>query len=175
MYYVVKLGRHHSEVYTYYCKEVNLTFQVLEKDTFHILVFDDKDSVFIPRRTSGQYLGVQFYIPEESNEIYFEMTAFCSTVYRYVENKYKIKFVQADLLKEVPNHNDCKHFRFVGAKFINPYIEIEQYKKHVHELCVDSSFWGIYGDCDQGKYTFGVMRGKKYYGSLEPLEWENDK
>ena len=32
-------------------------------------------------------------------------------------------------------------------------------------------YWSFYGGCDQGRYTFGVMRNKTFYCSLEPLEW----
>ena len=36
----------------------------------------------------------------------------------------------------------------------------------------NDKYWGFYGGCDQGRYTFGVMRGRKDYGIIEPLEWK---
>lgn len=33
-------------------------------------------------------------------------------------------------------------------------------------------YWGFFGGCDQGRYTFGVMRGKNDCGIIEPLEWK---
>ena len=168
--YTVKQCCYLGGVYTYYCKSMNFTFQLLERDTFNILVFNHKDSVFIPGSSSGQYLGIQFYMPENSNVIYFEMTPFCSKIYRYVENTCKIKFVQSDLLRGAENNDSCKYFRFVETRFINPYMEIELYNKYDSELCVDSNFWGFYGGCDQGRYTFSVLRGNQYYDTLEALE-----
>ena len=45
--------------YTYYCKERDFSFKMIEEDTIDILVFGDRDSVFFPP-AKGQYLGLQF-------------------------------------------------------------------------------------------------------------------
>lgn len=137
----VLISCHRSE-YTYYCKEMDFTFRILEKDSIDILVFDDNDSVFLPK-ANGQYLGLQFYIPEDSNIIYYEKSSFFFPIYRYAENKYKIQFVKSD--------------------YINEDIDKSFFNNH---------FWRFYGGCDQGRYTFGVWHDSLYLGSLEPLEWK---
>ena len=65
------------------------------------------------------------------------------TIYNKVETYYKIKSIQLNLEEA------------------NSYTPYENDK-----------YWGFFGGCDQGRYTFGVMRGKKDYGTIEPLEWE---
>lgn len=161
-----------SGVYTYYCKENDLLFQMIEKDTFDVLVIGNKDSIFLPC-SNGQYLGLQFYMPADSDVVYFELTPSYPIVYRYVESKNKINFIQSDITKEVVYDNSCKIFKYVDTRFLDPASENEMYTKHNKEICVDSNYWKFYGGCDQGKYVFGVMRGNKFISTLEPLEFHD--
>nr|WP_288282079.1 hypothetical protein [uncultured Prevotella sp.] len=158
---------------TYYLKDRDLTFKIIEKDSFSILVLDDTDSIFMPKRLNGHFLGVEFFIPNDSDIVYFKIGRSVPIVYKWVENKYKIKFVQFDNYRDGV-YDDISHmvFKNAGNKFINPYQENEEYSKLTGELSFDDNYWGFYGGCDQGRYTFGVMRGNKDYGLLEPLEWK---
>ena len=52
---------------TYYLKDRDLTFKIIEKDSFSILVLDDTDSIFMPKRLNGHFLGVEFFIPNDSD------------------------------------------------------------------------------------------------------------
>ena len=162
-----------SNVHTYYFKDRDLKFKMVEKDTFSIMVLDDIDSIYISKRSNGEYLGIEFFIPNDSDIVYFKIGPNVPIVYKFVENKYKIRFVQFDDYKDGV-YNDISHevFKKTGNKYINPYFEPEQYNKLVGELSFDDNYWGFYGDCDQGSYTFGVMRGDIYCGVLEPLEWK---
>ena len=163
-----------ASVHTYYFKDKDLKFKIIEKDTFHILVLDDNDSIYLPGGPSGQYMGLEFYIPEDSNIVYIELGSPIPIVYKFVENKYKIRLIQHDIYKDEGEWYDYSHkvYKYaVGNKYIDPYFEPKRYSKLVGELSLDGC-WGFFGDSDQGRYTFGVMRGKKYYGVLEPLEWK---
>ena len=80
----------------------------------------------------------------------------------------KIKLI----LNIFKRHQCHKVYKYaVGNKYIDPYFEPRLYSKLVGELSLDGC-WGFFGDSDQGRYTFNVMHGKKYYGVLEPLEWK---
>ena len=58
---VIVRCRRHSDVYTYHCKEIDFTFQVLEKDTYDVLVLGDGgDSIFYQAPYNGGYLGIDF-------------------------------------------------------------------------------------------------------------------
>ena len=128
-------------VYTYYCKEIDYTFKVVEKDTCDVLVFADGDSVFYPRPYNGGYCGIEFYLSVDSNRIY--LGPHFPTVYDFKENKCKLGF-----------------------------IEIEEDFTINDEPFKNGNYWGFYGGCDRGCYTFSVMHKSVYCGRLEPLEWE---
>ena len=106
------------------------------------MVFDDSDSIYLPR-ANGHYLGLQFHISEDSDVVYFDINDEIPHIYRYVENKYKIKFIKYD----------------------NIYGNVDKSYFYNH-------FWGFYGGCDQGRYTFGVWHDSIYIYALEPLEWK---
>jgi len=56
--YVIVRCRRHSGVYTYHCKEIGFTFQVLEKDTCDVLVLGGSgDPIFYQAPYNGEYLG----------------------------------------------------------------------------------------------------------------------
>ena len=66
--YVIVRCRRHSGVYTYHCKEIDFTFQVLEKDTCDVLVLGDGgDSIFYQAPYNGGYLGIDFFLSVDSN------------------------------------------------------------------------------------------------------------
>ena len=65
---VIVRCRRHSGVYTYHCKEIDFTFQVLEKDTYDVLVLGDGgDSIFYQAPYNGGYLGIDFFLSVDSN------------------------------------------------------------------------------------------------------------
>ena len=130
---------HRSGIYTYYFKDIDFKFQVLEKDTCDVLILSDGDSVFYSQPLNGDYLGVDFFLSVDSNVVCLGPNF--PIIYHMTENKYVIR----------------KHALNLGEDSYAPF-ENEQY-------------WSFYGGCDQGRYTFGVMRNKKFDISLEPLEW----
>lgn len=135
------LHHHHLEKYTYYFKETNFTFQILEKNKYDVLILGDCDSIYFQAPYYGEYLGIDFFVSKDSNIVY--LGPGFPTIYNKVNKKYKLKSIKQTLEEEDP----C-------AQYTN----------------VD--YWYFCGGCDQGRYTFTVMRGKKVYGSLEPLEWK---
>lgn len=128
----------HSDVYTYYFKDADFKFQILEKDTCDVLILNDGDSIFYSRQ-KGNYLGVEFFLPVDSNVVY--LGPYFPKIYHMKGKNYVIN--KSELI--------------IGGDSYSSF-ENEQY-------------WSFHGGCDQGRYTFGVMRNKKFYGSLEPLEW----
>jgi len=139
------------DVHTYYCKGRDITFKYLEKDTFDVLVFDDSDSIYIGKNFRGYYTGIQFHIPEDSDIIYFEDGAF-QDIYRYVENKYKIK-----LLK----------FGIYGKEEHRYLIDFDEKDLQEYFDALDNHHaWGFYG----GGWEFAVFHDSLYLGSLYPLE-----
>ena len=133
---------HMTNVHTYYCKDRDITFSTIEHDSIDILVFDNSDSIYLPG-ANGHYLGLQFHIHEDSDIVYFEINNNRPRIYRYIENKYKIKFVYYD---------------YIYGKVDKSYF--------------DKHFWSFYGGCDQGRYTFGINHDSIDMGYLEPLEWK---
>lgn len=156
---------------TYYCKGLDLHLRIVEKDSIDILIFDETDSILIPSR-KGQYIGLQFFIKKGSDSLFFELTPSVPVVYKYVENKYKIKFVQFEDFRK--DYSDQKLFyaaknmiyRNAGTKYVNPYLGMS---KATEEFCFDNRYWGFYGDSDQGRYTISAVRDSAYYEILEPL------
>ena len=133
--------RRHSCVYTYYCKGIDYTFSVLEKDTCNVIVFGKGDSVFYASPLYGDYLGIEFYLSVDSNIVY--LGPHFPVIYNIVENNYKIMSTKIDI-------NRGKHYV--------PYR--------------NSAYWGFYGGCDQGSYTFAVFHNSQFIEGLEPLEWK---
>ncbi len=131
-----------SDVHTYYFKDLDYTFKIIEKDTCDVLVFADGDSVFYPRPYNGGYCGIEFYLSVDSNRIY--LGPHFPTVYDFKEKKYKLNFI----------------------------VRGDDLTTNIREPFEKGNYWGFYGGCDQGRYTFGVMRKSVDYGCLEPLEWE---
>lgn len=130
-------------IYTYYCKEIDYTFKIVEKDTCDVLVLADGDSVFYYRPYNGGYCGIEFFLSVDSNRVYFGPEF--PTVYCYKENKYKFEFI----------------------------VEVEDdLTTDVYEPFEAGNYWGFYGGCDRGCYTFGIRHKSKDYGSIEPLEWK---
>ncbi len=142
--------------YTYYCKERDFSFKMIEEDTIDILVFGDRDSVFLPP-AKGQYIGLQFHIPEKSDTIYFELTSGYPFIYKYVENKYTIKFL----------HFDYKYGN-AEQRYLTMVADDEELHTYLDALDNHHS-WGFYGGCDQGRYTFSVWNDSVYVGVLDPL------
>ena len=134
--------RPHSDVHTYYCKDIDYTFMILEKDTCDVLVFGNGDSVFYAPPLYGDYLGIEFFLSIDSNTIY--LGPYFPTVYRHVVKNYKIKSLKMDIR--------------INKDYYEPYHNNDKY-------------WEFYGGCDQGSYTFGVWHDSFSMGSLEPLEW----
>lgn len=132
--------QHHSSVYTYYLKDIDFKFWVLENDTCDVLVLSDGDSIYYSHPYNGNYLGVEFFLSVDSNVVY--LGPYFPNIYHMTGKKYVIS--KSELIIGEDSY----------ASFEN-----EQY-------------WSFHGGCDQGRYTFGVMRNKKFYGSLEPLEWK---
>ena len=87
--------RRHSDVHTYYCKDIDYTFMVLEKDTCNVLVFGNGDSVFYAPPLYGDYLGIDFYLSVDSNIVY--LGSHFPIIYNIVENNYKIIPIKANL------------------------------------------------------------------------------
>lgn len=140
LYVIVRCCRH-SGVYTYHCKEIDFTFQVLEKDTCDVLVLGDGgDSIFYQAPYNGGYLGIDFFLSVDSNIIY--LSPYFPIIYNKVTKKYKMQSIKSTFEDDDP----CA-----------PYI--------------NDKYWNFSGGCDQGRYTFSVSHGKKVYGSIEPLEW----
>jgi len=138
---VIVRCRRHSGVYTYHCKEIDFTFQVLEKDTCDVLVLGGSgDSIFYQAPYNGGYLGIDFFLSVDSNIIY--LSPYFPVIYNKVEKKYKMQSIKSTFEDEAP----CA-----------PYI--------------NDKFWNFSGGCDQGRYTFSVSLDKKRYGFIEPLEW----
>lgn len=139
---MVYMHHRYSGVYTYNLREIDFKFQVLEKDTCDVLIFGKGDSVFYSHPLNGTYLGIEFFLSVDSNIIY--LGPYFPIKYHQTENKYDIKIIT--------RNTD-------GSDSYEPYKNNEKY-------------WGFFGGCDQGRYTFGVMRNKRFYRSLEPLEWK---
>ena len=133
--------RSYSSVYTYYFKEMDFRFQVIEKDTCDVLVLGDSDSIFFSHPLNGNYLGIEFFLSVDSSIIY--LGPYFPIIYNQVERKY------------------------VTKKITRSFEDTDNYEPYKNE-----KYWGFYGECDQGKYTFGIMRNKRFYRSLEPLEWK---
>ena len=142
IYYMVYMHRRYSGVYTYCLREIDFKFQVLEKDTCDVLIFGGGDSVFYSHPLNGTYLGIEFFLSNDSNIIY--LGPYFPIKYHQTENKYVIKSI---------------------ARNIDGSDPYESYENN-------EEYWGFFGGCDQGRYTFGVMRNKRDYGFLEPLEWK---
>lgn len=162
-----------SSIYTYYCKENNMSFQMIEKDTCDILVIGTNDSIYLPC-SNGQYMGLQFYTKEDSNIVFFELTNSYPVVYRYVEDRYKIKLIQFDHYKDMSREYNKLYdahnivFRYAGKKYDNPYENRRECKDIVKELCFDNHCLSFFGNGDQGRYTFSVFRDTTYISLLEP-------
>lgn len=138
---VIVRCRRHSGVYTYHCKEIGFTFQVLEKGTCDVLVLGGSgDSIFYQAPYNGGYLGIDFFLSVDSNIIY--LSPYFPVIYNKVEKKYKMQSIKSTFEDETP-----------WAPYIN------------------DKFWNFSGGCDQGRYTFSVSCDKKRYGFIEPLEW----
>lgn len=133
---------HGPRIHTYYCKERDISFKIIESDSADIIVFNDSDSIFLSS-ANGDYLGLQFHIPEDTNIVYFEINDGYPTIYRCVEKNNKILIT---------------HFNHLYGNVDKSYF--------------NSHFWGFYGGCDQGKYTFGIWHDSLFVRSLEPLEWK---
>lgn len=90
--YVIVRCRRHSGVYTYHCKEIDFTFQVLEKDTCDVLVLGDGgDSIFYQAPYNGGYLGIDFFLSVDSNIIY--LSPYFPIIYNKVTKKYKMQSI----------------------------------------------------------------------------------
>lgn len=131
--------RSDSGVYTYYLKEMDFRFQVIEKDTCDVLVLGNSDSIFFSHPLNGNYLGIEFFLSVDSNIIY--LGPYFPIIYHQVERKY------------------------VTKKIRQTYEHADNYEPYKNE-----NYWGFFGACDQGRHTFGIMRNKRFYRSLEPLE-----
>ena len=131
-----------SDVHTYYCKELDYTFKMIEKDTFDVLVLGEGDSVFYSHSDNGDYLWISFYLSPDSNLVYFDPSS-TEICHRFVEHTLKFTFLKRN-----------KDFTFDYS----PYET--------------NAYWRFYGGCDQGSYTFGVFHDSTYVGTLEPLEWK---
>lgn len=142
IYYKVNMCRRFSGVYTYYLKEANYKFQIVEEESYDIMIFDDSDSIYYSHPSSGGYCSMDFFLSVDSNTIYLGFHF--PDLYHQTANKYIIKSITWNI--DEPN----------------PYAPYENSEK----------YWGFFGGCDQGRYTFGVMRNKRSYSSLEPLEWK---
>lgn len=92
--YVIVRCRRHSGVYTYHCKEIDFTFQVLEKDTCDVLVLGDGgDSIFYQAPYNGGYLGIDFFLSVDSNIIY--LSPYFPIIYNKVTKKYKMQSIKS--------------------------------------------------------------------------------
>ena len=140
IYYIVITCHHNSGVYTYYFKEMDFRFQILEKDTCDVLVLGDGDSIFYSHPLNGNYLGIEFFLSVDSDKIF--LGPYFPIIYHQVGKKYMTEKIKLTL-----DSNDV----------YSPYNK--------------ERYWGVYGGCDQGRYTFGVMRNKVFYHTLEPIEW----
>ena len=141
-YVVVQCQCHHqSDVYTYYCKNIDFTFRILEKDTCDVLTLGEGDSIYYAAPYNGGYCGIEFFLSIDSNVVYLGPNF--PTIYNKVETYYQIKNIPLSL------------------------EETDSYAPYEND-----KYWGFFGGCDQGRYTFGVMRGRKDYGIIEPLEWK---
>ena len=133
----------YSGVYTYYCKEMNFTFQILNKDTCDVLVLDGSDSIFYQATYNGGYLGIEFFKSADADSNVIYLGPYFPAIYNQFNKKYKIKIIKPTLDE-----------------------------RDLYEPYRNSNYWYISGGCDQGRYTFGISRGNKFYGSIEPLQWE---
>lgn len=87
--------RNHNRLYTYYCKQIDFKFQIIEKDTCDILVFGDNDSIFYSAPYNGNYLGVDFLLSVDSNTIY--LGPYFPTIYHQISKNYHIKRIKQNL------------------------------------------------------------------------------
>lgn len=153
------LSCYKPNVYTYNCSERNISFKIIEADSFDVLVVDESDSIYLSS-AKGQYIGLQFHISEDSDIIYFEQTNHYPFINRYVENKYMIKLLELDYI-----YGEVQH------KYLMMNLNDKELKECLEALN-NHHYWGIYGGCDQGRYTFGLWHDSLYMGTLEPLEWK---
>ncbi len=96
----IVMCRRHSGVYTYYCKDIDYTFMVLEKGASDVLVFGKGDSVFYAPPLHGDYLGIEFYLSVDSNTVY--LGPHFPKIYNIVENRFKIIPIKLELSRK--NH-----------------------------------------------------------------------
>ena len=105
----------YSSVYTYYFKEIDFRFQVIEKDTCDVLVLGESDSIFYSHPYNGNYLGVEFFLSIDSNVIY--LGPYFPTIYHQTNGKYLIRSIKLTLEDEdfyAPYSNE-KYWGFFGG------------------------------------------------------------
>jgi len=90
--FLILISCRFSKTHTYYCEKANISFSVEERENEDVLIIEKYDSLFFPS-SRGNYLGVGFYIPDNSNYIYIGSSF---NVKRYSEKNYVIKFMDRD-------------------------------------------------------------------------------
>ena len=83
-----------ADTYSYYCPEIDFSFQMREEIGSSVLILNNTDTLYFPSY-KGQYSGLTFYVLDSCNSIYFRDHN-SSTIRKIIQNKYEIKFLQRD-------------------------------------------------------------------------------
>lgn len=86
IYFIVNWCRRRPRVHSYYFKEANFKFQIVEKDSCDLLVLDNSDTVFYRHH---RFNLMVFFLSADSHTIYLNPQF--GTISHQTENKYVVK------------------------------------------------------------------------------------